>query len=308
MRVLITGASGFVGAWLSRELKTAGHETIEVDHSLDVRRADDVAGAISRAEPDAIAHLAAVSFAPDAASNPQLALEVAVRGTVNVLEGMRIHPVPPALLISGSSEVYGAPRPDQLPLRESAALNPETPYALSKVAQENVALGYAARFGMRVVVTRSFNHTGPGQRPEFVVPALARRVLAVANQDATEIPVGNLDVRRDLSDVRDVVRAYRLLLEQATAGQQAGAERVVNVSSGRSVPIRWIVEQLCRLAGVEPRLRVEPTLVRATDAPDIRGDSSLLHSMTGWQPEWELEATLRSVWQEVAAPQPTSAA
>jgi GDP-4-dehydro-6-deoxy-D-mannose reductase len=308
MRVLITGAGGFVGRWLSSELRAAGHETIEVDHSLDVRRADDVAIAIHRARPDAIAHLAAVSFAPDAASDPQLAFEVAVRGTVSVLEGMRAQGEPPALLISGSSEVYGAPRHDQLPLRETAPLNPETPYALSKVAQEGVALGYAARFGLRVVLTRSFNHTGPGQRPEFVVPALARRVRALANGDTAEIPVGNIDVRRDLSDVRDVVRAYRLLLEQTAAGQHPGEAKVVNVSSGRSVAIRWIVEELCRLAGVEPRVRVDPKLVRATDPPDIRGDSSVLHSMTGWQPEWTLEATLRSVWQEVAAPQPTSAA
>jgi GDP-4-dehydro-6-deoxy-D-mannose reductase len=306
MRVLITGAGGFVGRWLSRELTAAGHETIAVDHSLDVRRADDVARSIDRARPDAIAHLAAVSFAPDAANDPQLAFQVAVRGTVNVLEGMRALAEPPALLISGSSEVYGAPRPDQLPLREDTSLNPETPYALSKVAQEGVALGYAQRLGLRVVVTRSFNHTGPGQRPEFVVPALARRVLAVSRGDMAEIPVGNIDVRRDLSDVRDVVRAYRLLLEQTTAGQQAAS--VVNISSGRSVAIRWIVEELSRLAGVEPRVRVDPKLVRATDPPEIRGDASLLHSLTGWQPEWTLEETLRSVWQEVAAPQPTSAA
>ncbi len=153
-------------------------------------------------------------------------------------------------------------------------------------------------------MTRSFNHTGPGQRREFVVPALATRVLAVANGDAADVPVGNLDVRRDISDVRDVVRAYRLLLEGMVKQALGGGGSVVNVSSGRSVSIRQVLEELCRLAGVEPTLRVDPLLVRREDAPEIRGNHALLTRLTGWQPAWTFDQTLASVWSDVSPTEP----
>jgi GDP-4-dehydro-6-deoxy-D-mannose reductase len=303
VRVLVTGSSGFVGRWLSEDLANAGHEVIPVSVEVDVRRAEDVRDVLAAGRPDAVAHLAAVAFAPDAATDPRVAFDVAVLGTINVLEQIRALPHPPAILVSGSSEVYGAPSLEDLPLSEASPLRPHSPYSLSKAAQEGVALGYAARLGLRVVVTRSFNHTGPGQRPEFVVPALARRVLAVANGEASEIPVGTVDVRRDLGDVRDVVRAYRRLLEVAVQDQQPGSGLVVNVCTGRSVAIREIVEELARLAGIRPVLRVDPALVRSTDAPEIRGDHSLLSSITGWMPDRALAETLRDVWAEVTASQ-----
>ncbi len=301
MRVLITGSSGFVGRWLTEELRNTGHQPLPVDDQLDVRRADDVGNEISDAQADAVAHLAAVSFAPEATADPQHALEVALLGTLNVLEAIRAQPKPPALLVTGSSEVYGVPRPDELPLTEMNPLRPLHPYALSKVAQESVALAYAARFGLSVIVTRSINHTGPGQRPDFVVPALAGRIREVVRNVAADVPVGNLDVRRDISDVRDVVRAYGRLLELAVDGELGTNGLVVNVCSGQSVSTRWLVEELARLAGVRPKLRVDPSLVRATDPPDIRGDPTLLNSITGWEPRWTLPDTLRSVWEEIAA-------
>jgi GDP-4-dehydro-6-deoxy-D-mannose reductase len=297
MRILITGASGFAGGWLTADLRTAGHEPLAVDEQLDVRRAADVRDAIAAAQPDAIAHLAAISFAPDATADPQQAYEVAVLGTLNVLEAMRTLPRPPALLVSGSSEVYGTPAAADLPLTESSPLRPATAYALSKLGQESVALAYAARFGWRVVVTRSFNHTGPGQRAEFVVPALWQRVAAVAAGEATEIPVGNLDVRRDISDVRDVVRSYRLLIEALGSGRLAAGGLTVNVCSGESVAIRWIVDELARLAGITPSLVVDARLVRASDPSEIRGDPSLLEGLTGWQREWTISRTLASIAQ-----------
>lgn len=300
MRVLVTGASGFVGRWLSADLAAAGHEVLEPPAGLDVTDADAVDAAMSEAQPDAIAHLAALSFAPDAAAEPERAFAVAVAGTINVLESAHRLRRQPQVLVAGSAEVYGLPQPADLPLREDAPLRPRTPYALSKAAQESIALTYAARYRLAVVVARSFNQVGPGQRPEFVVPALARRVRELRDGRAADIPVGNLDVRRDMTDVRDAARAYRQLLEVA-AGRGASAASVVNVCSGESVSIRSIVEQLAALAGVEPRTRVEPSLVRAVDAVDVRGDHQLLTSLTGWLPRIPLAQTLADVWHEVAA-------
>lgn len=307
MRVLLTGASGFAGRWLMAELAANGHKTVALPPDLDVRDADAVREALRKARPDAVVHLAAMAYAPDAATDPGLAFAVAVGGTVNVLEAIREGSPPPALLVSGSSEVYGAPAPEDLPLTEATPLRPHTPYALSKTAQEAVVLAYAARYGLNAVVARSFNHAGPGQRNEFVVPALAGRVLEFARGRADDIPVGNIDVQRDLSDVRDVVGAYRLLLEGAAGGGLGAGGRVVNVSSGKSVALRTVAEDLCRLAGVEPNFRVDPAHVRSHDAPEIRGDHSLLTKLTGWEPVWTLDRTLASIWAAITDAEPAGA-
>jgi GDP-4-dehydro-6-deoxy-D-mannose reductase len=182
-------------------------------------------------------------------------------------------------------------------LREDAPLLPVSPYGLSKLAQEAVALELASALGVTVIVTRSFNHIGPGQRTEFVVPALARRVLAVRAGEARAVRIGNADVRRDFTDVRDVVRAYRLLLESAAPGAAA----VVNVASGRPVSIRWIAEEMLRQAGCDAPLDVDPALVRAGDPPEIAGDASRLRAMTGWRPAIPLETTLGEILAEAGA-------
>ena len=296
MRVLITGARGFVGGWLTRALTEAGHEAIPTGAGFDVTDRDSVRFALTEGAPDAVAHLAAVAFAPDARSDPMRAFEVAVGGTVNVMEAVRAMERPPAVLVTGSSEVYGSPMADDLPLRENAPLLPESPYALSKAAQESVALAFASRHGLRVAVTRSFNHTGPGQRPVFVVPALAHRVRALAAGEASDIPVGNLDVRRDLSDVRDVAQAYRGLLEALMDGTVPRGGMALNVCSGQAVAIRFVLDELCRVAGVEPVLRVDPELVRPDDPPEIRGDGSTLEDLTGWRPTTPLTTTIADVW------------
>ncbi len=304
MRVLITGASGFVGRWLAKALTDGGHAIIDIGTEVDVTDRAAIGKTISGAAPDAIVHLAAVAFAPDASADPGAAYSVAIGGTVNVLEAVRTLPRPSVVLVTGSSEVYGEPHPDDLPLRESSALRPRSPYSLSKAAQESVALAYAARYGLSIVVTRSFNHTGPGQRPVFVVPALAGRVRAFAAGEAPDIPVGNLDVRRDLMDVRDVTDAYRRILEaQATGGVAVGG-LVLNVCSGRSVAIRDVLDELCRLAGVEPVIRVDPKLVRANDPAEIRGDATAVQALTGWAATTPLTKTLADVW--AALPGPTT--
>lgn len=309
MKVLVTGAGGFVGRWLMRELAAAGHETVGPPvRDLDVRDRESVHQALESIQPDAIAHLAAVAYAPDAAADPGQALAVAVGGTLNLVESLRQTQQSPVVLITGSSEVYGAPMPGMQPLAESDPLAPRTPYALTKVAQEAIGLRAASTQGLRLVVTRSFNHTGPGQRPVFVVPAMASRVFdAVRELPATgigRVRVGNLDVLRDFTDVRDVVRAYRLLLEGLWSGSIPSGGTLVNVASGRSVSIRSILEAFVALSGASIEPEIDRSLVRDDDPLEIRGDASLLTRLTGWRPELELSATLADVWAEVTEAAP----
>jgi GDP-4-dehydro-6-deoxy-D-mannose reductase len=299
MRVFVTGATGFVGGWLQRELMAAGHEVVAAPGSkdLDITDRARLAGWFAGG-PEAVVHLAGMAFAPDARSDPAEAFRVNVAGTIAIFEALRELGVRPPVLVAGSSDVYGAPRPEDLPLRESTPLKPRQPYAVSKAAQEGVAVEAGVRWRFPVVVTRSFNHTGPGQRPIFVVPAMARRVLAVQRGEATVIPAGNVNVRRDIGDVRDVVRAYRLLLEASVAGRLGSDPVAVNVATGRAGTIRSLIEQLCALAGIAAAVQVDPALVRADDPPEIRGDASLLTELTGWRPEIPLERTLNDLLAE----------
>ena len=300
MRVAITGARGFVGRWLTAELATFGHETIATPTGMDIRDGSAIDAWLEATTPDAVAHLAAVSFGPDARADPTSAFGINVGGTTALLEAIRRRATPPAVLVTGSSEVYGIPRPEDLPLVETAPLAPTSPYALSKLAQESVAVAYAERYGLSLAVTRSFNHIGPGQRPEFVVPALTARLLAVRDGGTDRVRVGNLDVRRDLTDVRDVARAYRLLLDGLVAGGlPSGA--VLNVASGSSVAIRDVLARLAAAVGVDPVVEVDLELVRAGDAPDIRGDASALDAAVGWRPTIALDTTIADIVAAVSA-------
>ncbi len=299
MRVFVTGATGFVGGWLQRELVAAAHEVVAAPRSdeLDITDRAGLARWFARG-PDAVVHLAGMAFPPDARTDPSEAFRVNVAGTVAIFEALRELGLRPPVLVAGSSDVYGIPRPEDLPLRETAPLNPRQPYAVSKAAQEGVAVEAGARWGFPIVVTRSFNHTGPGQRPVFVVPAMARRVLAVKRGEATVIPAGNVDVRRDIGDVRDLVRAYRLLLEALAVGRLGSNLNVINVATGRAETIRSLIEHLCALAGITAVIQVDPELVRASDPPEIRGNASLLTDLTGWRPEIPLDRTLTDLLTE----------
>jgi GDP-4-dehydro-6-deoxy-D-mannose reductase len=289
VRALITGGRGFVGTWLARHLAEQGDEVVAIDKETDIADIDALAPVVAEAAPGVIYHLAALTHVGESWAHPEAVLGVNVLGTAAILAAARALPDPPTVLVVSSSEVYGAVRPEELPVTEDQPVAPVTPYAASKAAAEQVALQAWRGFGQAVIVARPFNHVGPGQADSFAVSALARRILAARRTGARQLTVGSLTPRRDFTDVRDVVRAYRLLVERGEAG------RVYNVCSGRAVAISEIADGLLGLAGCQLELVADPALLRPIDVPVLRGDPHRLHRVTGWEPEISLEDTLADV-------------
>jgi len=310
MRAFVTGLDGFAGQWLARELLTAGAEVaggsrvanpsfsiLTADEAAAVRwhpfELDDrasVEAAFADARPDAIYHLAAQASVADSFADPAATFQTNAVGTGNVLEAARASTPDAAVLFVGSADAYGTVTPAELPLRESAELRPANPYAASKAAAESIALQFGRTGLLRVVATRSFNHTGPGQRTAFAIPAFAKQIADIKRGSADPVlRVGNLDARRDLSDVRDVVRAYRLIVERGETGD------VYNVCSGASVSMRSIVDELIRISGASVRIEVDPNRLRRNDTPDLVGDNARVRERTGWSPTIPLGRTLADV-------------
>lgn len=302
-RVLVTGAAGFVGRHLVAELSQAGHHVLTTDVGPDpglpgYLQADlcdrtDMVRLFRTLRPDACVHLAAVSFVPDGDRNPTGLLTINIAGTVNLLEALRSEAPTARMLFVSTAQVYG-PAPSiaaaNVPVPENAPCLPLTLYAVSKVAGESAAFGYGSAYGLDVMVARPANHTGPGQTPRFVAAAFARQVREVAEGRARELRVGNLEAVRDFTDVRDVVRAYRLILERGVSGMP------YNVSSNTHVKIGELLEHLKHLAGVDAPIVVDPGLVRPADA-SIRLDVTRLRETTAWSPAYRLDDTLRDMLQ-----------
>ncbi len=298
MRALVTGARGFVGSWLTAHLVESGDDVVAIDHEVEITDGDAVRAAVSAAAPDVVYHLAALASVGQSWTDPNEVLRVNATGTLYVLEAARACPHPPRVLMTSSAEVYGAVPPELLPVTEDAPLAPVTPYAASKVAAEYLGVQAHLAYGLPVIRMRPFNHVGPGQSSAFVVSALAQRIVEARRTGADSIVVGNLAARRDLTDVRDVVRAYRLLAERGVAGE------VYNVCSGRDIAIADVALQLLSLAGVDLQFEVDPDLNRPVDVPVVRGDFTKLHEATGWEPRLSLDQTLLDVleqWSERAA-------
>ncbi len=289
MRALITGGKGFVGTWLAEHLRRCGDEVVAIDIETDIADQEALDPVVADAAPDAVYHLAARTHVGESWKVPAEVLRVNVLGTAAVLAAARRVAGGPRVLVVSSAEVYGSVRPEQLPLGERAPVAPATPYAASKAAAEQVALQAWRGYGQPVVVVRPLNHVGPGQAPTFAVPALARRIVEARRTGAGTLTVGTLTTRRDFTDVRDVVQAYRLLVERGEPGA------VYNVCSGHDVAMRDLAARLLELAGADLELVTDPELVRPVDVPVLRGDPALLEEATGWKPAIPLDDTLRDV-------------
>ncbi|HMC39999.1 MAG TPA: GDP-mannose 4,6-dehydratase [Acidimicrobiales bacterium] len=294
MKVLVTGSKGFVGQWLIAHLEEQGDEVIGLDTEVDITEPAGLRDVVTTAAPDAICHLAALASVGASWGASEATYQVNTVGTANVLDAALACAARPRVLLISSSEVYGRVTPADLPLGEDRPFAPVSPYAASKAAAELIGLQAWLGSGLEVVRARPFNHTGPGQRRDFVVPALAAQVAQAAQAGSDGLHTGNLDARRDLSDVRDVVRAYRLLLTDG----QAGA--VYNVCRGEAVSIRAIAERLLAIAGLDLPIVVDAERLRPVEIPELRGDPTRIGGAVGWEPVYDLERTLADVlafWQ-----------
>jgi GDP-4-dehydro-6-deoxy-D-mannose reductase len=322
VRLLVTGAGGFVGGHLVDFLHAEQPEVeihgVVLPHGgvswraasgarvveADLNDSAAAAAVVEEVRPERILHLAGQSSVHLSWLDPGGTMRTNVLGIVHLLDAVRRQGLRPAVLVVGSAEEYGPVGPQEMPIREDAPLRPASPYAVSKVAQGALALLYGPAGGLRVVLTRTFHHTGPGRGEAFAESSFARQIAEIeAGLRPGVLKVGNLDAVRDFTDVRDVVRAYWLLLERGEAGV------AYNVCSGTGRPVRQLLDLLLAASSARVEVRVDPERLRPSDVPAQVGDPSRLHAATGWEPRIPLERTLRDLlddWRSrtatVAAP------
>lgn len=309
-RVLITGSGGFVGRVLVGKMVERGYEVWGADRvplkrgfegarELVVDLTDEAAVGrlLEEAQPEAIVHLAARSSVRLSLDDPTGTIRDNTLPVLYLLNELKARAKACRLLAIGSADEYGpVSSAEQLPLREDGPVNPSNPYALAKSIQNQYCRWYAAHHDLDVVVTRSFNHTGAGQTDTFVLPSFARQIAEIRlGRREPVIRVGNLDVKRDFLDVRDVCEAYIALLERGTRGE------TYNVCSGKSFVIRELLDQLCEISGVDVEVEIDPGRLRPADTPELRGDNGKIRADTGWSPRTPIADTLRALvghWQQ----------
>lgn len=294
VKAFVTGASGFVGRHLVAHLRDCGDEVVPTDRSdggPDLLDADGFATLFAEVRPDVVYHLAGQADVAASWLSPIETMRVNVEGTHNILEVARTFGIAKVLTVS-SADIYGVVAPEELPIVESAPLRPVSPYAASKAAADLVALQAHLGHGQNVVRARAFNHLGPGQSKSFVGAGFAARIAACERSGDDELQTGDLTPRRDFTDVRDVVRAYRLL---ATEGRPGVA---YNICSGTSVSIGELAGLLLGLTDARMHLVEDPDLLRPVELPELRGDASLLRRHTGWVPSISLDETLSDVLED----------
>jgi GDP-mannose 4,6-dehydratase len=310
MNVLITGITGMVGSHLA-EYILAEHPQARVHgllrwrspldnirgvlgkvtlHQGDLRDLNSLVALMRAVKPDRIFHLAAQSYVSVSFVAPADTLTTNVVGTTNLLDAVRIVGLDPLIHICSSSEVYGQVREDEVPIRESNVLRPASPYAVSKVGEDMVALQYFLSYGMKLLRTRMFTHTGPRRGDVFAESAFAKQVAEIeARVRPNPVKVGNLDSVRTIADVRDAVRAYWLLLEKGTPGE------VYNIGGNETMTVGRVLEILKGMATCKIEHEVDPALLRPSDVTLQIPDTSKFHAATGWTPKLSVETTMRDL-------------
>jgi GDP-4-dehydro-6-deoxy-D-mannose reductase len=311
LRILITGITGFAGSHLA-EYVLADHPGVEIFGTMrwrsrtenlrgiesriqllecDLRDQSSVKGIIDKVRPDRIFHLAAQSFVPSSWNAPAESLTTNIIGQLNIFEAVRASRLDPWIQIACSSEEYGLVHEDELPIRETNPLRPLSPYAVSKVGQDYLGYQYYKSFGMKVVRTRGFNHDGPRRGDVFVSSNFAKQLASIERKRKPPvIHVGNLEARRDFTDVRDIVRGYWLALD---GGCEPG--EAYNLSTGRDYSIQEVLDKLIEMSGLDVEVIEDPERLRPSDVPVLLGDSSKFRKATGWEPRIPYEKTLRDM-------------
>jgi GDP-4-dehydro-6-deoxy-D-mannose reductase len=309
MKVLVTGITGFAGSHLVDYLLTLpGVEvygilrwrsrTENIEHfrdkvrlfECDLRDSSSVRDVMDQIRPERIFHLAAQSFVPTSWTAPTESLVTNIIGQLNIFEAAKKLHIMPRIQLACSSEQYGMVYESELPIRETNPLRPLSPYAVSKVGQDMLGYQYWMSYKIPIVRTRGFNHEGPRRGPVFVCSDFAKQIADIERgAKAPVIRVGNLDARRDFSDVRDVVRAYWLSLEKGEPGE------AYNICSGRAWTIRAMLDTLLSMTKVKVTIEQDPSRMRPSDVPVLLGDASKFEKVTGWKPTIPFEQTLRDL-------------
>ncbi len=318
MRSLITGIAGFVGPYLAEHLLSNKHEVFGVDilkkkienvisYQTDILDIEGLFSVINEIRPDYVFHLAAQSSVEKSFSQPEFTKKVNVGGTKNLLDSILSAGIKPAILIVSSAQIYGFPK--QLPITEQHPLNPQSPYAKSRLEQEKLVLEYSKECNdvlnseglfsimneimpnMRVVIARSFNHTGPGQSTEFVCSDFAKQIVEIEKGlKEPLVKVGNLEAKRDFTDVRDIVKGYLLALEKGETGE------CYNLCSGKAYSIEEILQMLIKESKCKDiKVEKDPQKTRAGDITVLLGDNSKFCKQTGWKLEIQIEQTLSDI-------------
>ena len=278
-----------MGRHLIAHLRDRGDEVVVLDRhgegGVDITDAGAIREAVVEARPEAVYHLAGWADVGGSWQHPVEAFRVNAEGTLNVLLACAEAGVERTLSV-GSADVYGVVTEDELPLTEASPLRPASPYAASKVAADFLALQAHLGQGLGVVRVRAFNHLGPGQTDRFVAAALAARIAANERDGSDTVRVGDLSARRDFTDVRDVVRAYRLLIQKGKPGE------VYNVCTGVDLAVQELADRMLALAAHPMRLEPDPSLLRPVEIPVLRGDATKLREATGWEPAIDIDQTL----------------
>lgn len=307
------GGGGFVGSYLVNHLhrdlgmevavtKTKREQLLLAGAAvldMDVLSTEQIAGVLKETEPDYVFHLAAQSSVAVSWKNPGLTIDVNIKGCVNVLDAVRGMKKKPRVLLIGSGEEYGHIREGECPIREGNALRPGNIYAATKSCQNMIGAIYADAYNLDVMMVRAFNHIGPNQAPMFVVADFCKQVVEIEKGLREPVLyVGNLSAKRDFTDVRDVVRAYGLLVQRGKRGE------TYNVGTGHALPIEDILNRILALTDCKIAIEVNPDKLRPVDVPIIEPDITKITACTGWKPEISLDQTLRETlnyWRESTA-------
>lgn len=290
-RTLVTGDKGFVGQYAMANIPgTVGLTTLNPD--IDIRNKESILDSLNTYQPDAVLHLAALSFVPESFKSPETAFEVNFLGTLRLLEALTETGFKGRFLYVGTGDAYGKVNASELPIHEERLLRPLNPYAVSKAATEALCFQWSQTSPFEVVMARPFNHIGAGQSPYFSISNFAKQIAEIAAGIRPAIlNVGNLESTRDFTDVRDVVRAYELMLNNAKNGE------IYNVCSGIERSIKILLTRLLDLTGVVAEISVDSTRYRPTDQPRVCGSYEKLNRQTGWKPEIPIDETLLNLYR-----------